>query len=57
MKLMCLLVAWTAMSLNAEVWSQEQKINLRLGDTNLEALFEEMQQQTNLRFIFNHEDV
>lgn len=57
MKLMCLLVAWTAMSLNAEVWSQEQKINLRLGDTNLEALFEKMQQQTNLRFIFNHEDV
>ena len=31
------------MSLNAEVWSQEQKINLRLGDTNLEVLFEEMQ--------------
>ena len=29
MKLMCLLVAWTAMSLNAEVWSQEQKINGR----------------------------
>ena len=57
MKLMCLVVVWTATSLNAEVWSQERKIDLRLGETNLELLLEEMQEQTNLRFIYNHEDV
>ena len=57
MKLMCLVIALATTSLNAEVWSQQKKISLRLGETGLEQLFEEMQQQTKLKFIFNHEDV
>lgn len=39
MKLMCLVVALGCTSLNAEVWSQEKKINLQLGEVNLEQLF------------------
>ncbi|MFR7875467.1 MAG: secretin and TonB N-terminal domain-containing protein [Butyricimonas paravirosa] len=57
MKLMCLVVALGCTSLNAEVWSQEKKINLQLGEVNLEQLFEQIQQQINLQFVFNHEDV
>lgn len=56
-KLMFLVIALTYSSLNAEVWSQEKKINLQLGEVNLETLFEQMQQRTHLRFIYNHEDV
>ena len=56
-KLMFLVIALTYNSLNAEVWSQEKKINLQLGEVNLETLFEQMQQRTHLRFIYNHEDV
>lgn len=57
MKLMCLVIALTCTDLNAEVWSQAKKIDLSLGDVNLETLFDQVQKQTNLRFIFNHEDV
>ena len=46
MKLMCLVIALATTSLNAEVWSQQKKISLRLGETGLEQLFEEMQQQS-----------
>lgn len=51
-KLMFLVIALTYNSLNAEVWSQEKKINLQLGEVNLETLFEQMQQRTHLRFIY-----
>lgn len=57
MKLMCLIVALGCTSLNAEVWSQEKKIDLQLGEVNLEQLFEQIQRQINLQFVFNHEDV
>ena len=57
MKLMCLIVILGYTSLNAEVWSQEKKIDLQLGEVNLEQLFECLQQQINLQFVFNHEDV
>lgn len=57
MKLMCLVIALGCTSLNAEVWSQQKKLDLNLGETNLVQLFEKMEQQTHLRFVFNHEDV
>lgn len=57
MKLMCLVIALGCTSLNAEVWSQQKKIDLNLGQIDLVQLFEKMQQKTNLRFVFNHEDV
>lgn len=34
-----------------------KKLDLQLGEINLEQLFEQMQSQTKLRFVFNHEDV
>lgn len=57
MKLMCLVIALGCTSLNAEVWSQQKKLDLNLGETSLVQLFEKMEQQTHLRFVFNHEDV
>lgn len=57
MKLMFLVITLACTSLNAAVWSQEKTIDLQLGEVNLETLFEQMQQRTHLRFIFNHEDV
>ncbi len=57
MKFMCLVITLTCTNLNAEVWSQAKKIDLQLGDVNLETLFDQVQKRTNLRFIFNHEDV
>lgn len=57
MKLMCLVVALGYTSLNAEVWSQQKKIDLNFEQMNLVQLFEKIQQQTNLRFVFNLEDI
>lgn len=56
-KLMCLIIALGCTSLNAEVWSQQKKIDLNFEQIDLIQLFEKMQQKTNLRFVFNHEDV
>lgn len=57
MKLMCLIVALGYSSLSAEVWSQQKKIDLNFEQIDLVQLFEKMEQKTNLRFVFNHEDV
>lgn len=56
-KLACLIVALAFSGLHAEVWSQEKKMDLRLGEIRLERLFEVLEQRTNLRFVFNHEAV
>lgn len=56
-KLMCLIVALGFSSLNAEVWSQQKRIDLNFEQTNLIQLFEKIQKKTNLKFVFNHEDV
>lgn len=57
MKLMCLVIALGGTSLNAEIWSQQKKLDLNFGKMDLIQLFEKMQQKTDLRFVFNHEDV
>ncbi len=56
-KLACLIVALAFSGLHAEVWSQEKKMDFRLGEIRLERLFEVLEQRTNLRFVFNHEAV
>lgn len=56
-KLMCLVIILGYSGLNAEVWSQEKRINLKTEKADLIQLFEQIQKQTNLKFVFNHEDV
>ncbi len=57
MKLACLIVALAFSGLHAEVWSQEKKMDLHLGEVRLERLFEVLERQTDLRFVFNQEAV
>ncbi len=57
MRLICLVIALGCPTLHAEVWPQEQRIDFHFGQMNLVQLFEKMQEKTNLRFVFNHEDV
>ncbi len=56
-KMMFLVVMLGSSGLNAEVWSQQKKIDLQFDQLNLIQLFEQIQQKTAYRFVFNHEDV
>ncbi len=56
-KLMCLIITLGYTGLNATVWSQEKRINLKSDQVNLVQLFQQMQKKTELKFVFNHEDV
>ena len=56
-KLMCLIITLGYTGLNATVWSQEKRINLKSNQVNLVQLFQQMQKKTELKFVFNHEDV
>ena len=56
-KLMCLILTLGYTGLNATVWSQEKRINLKSDQMNLVQLFQQMQKKTELKFVFNHEDV
>ena len=57
MKLACLVVLLTCSGLSANVWSQQERINLKLEQVSFVQLFDLIQQKTNLKFVFNHEDV
>lgn len=57
LKLMCLVVMLGYSALNAEVWSQQKRIDLEFEQTGLAQFLENLQRKTNLKFIFNHEDV
>ena len=56
-KLMCFIVTLGYSALNAEVWSQQKKIDFKFEQTDLNQFLEGLQSKTNLKFIFNHEDV
>lgn len=56
-KLMCLVIMMACAGLNAEVWSQQKRIDLQLNQTDFVQFFEQIQKKTNLKFVFNHEDV
>lgn len=56
-KLMFLVIILGYSGLNAEVWSQQKRIDLKLDQADLVQLFEQIQEKTGLKFIFNHEDV
>lgn len=56
-KLACLVVLLTCSGLSAKVWSQQERINLKFEQATFVQLFDLIQQKTNLKFVFNHEDV
>lgn len=56
-KLVLVIVLFTTSSMSANVWSQNERMSLRAGDMNMVQLFEQLQKHTNLRFVFNQEDV
>ena len=41
--------------LSAETLAQSEKVRLNVKDATLETVFNEIQRQTNLAFLFNHE--
>lgn len=57
MKLACLIMILSLSSLQAKVWSQQERLNLKFNDMNIVQVFEVLQQKTNLKFVFNHENV
>ncbi|HAP18643.1 MAG TPA: SusC/RagA family TonB-linked outer membrane protein [Butyricimonas virosa] len=56
-KLVFLVLVLGFSSLNAKVWSQQDRIDLVFENMNMVQLFEQIQQKTNLKFVFNQEDV
>ena len=57
MKLVCLVIILSLSSLQAKVWSQQERLNLKFNDVNIVQVFEILQKKTNLKFVFNHENV
>ena len=56
-KLVCLVVILGCNALNAEVWPQEKRINMKFEQTNLIDFFKHLQKETHLKFVYNHEDI
>ena len=56
-KLACLIMILSLSSLQAKVWSQQERLNLKFNDMDIVQVFEELQKKTNLKFVFNHENV
>lgn len=56
-KLVFLVLILGISSLNAKVWSQQERIDFVFENMNMVQFFEQLQKKTNLKFVFNHEDV
>lgn len=57
MRLACLVMLLSLSGLQAKVWSQQERLDLRSNDLNIVQVFEVLQKKTNLKFVFNHEHV
>ncbi|MEG2229060.1 MAG: carboxypeptidase-like regulatory domain-containing protein [Odoribacter sp.] len=57
MRFVCLVMILSISSLQAKVWSQQERLNLKLNDVNIVQFFDLLQKKTNLKFVFNHENV
>lgn len=57
MRFVCLVMILSLSSLEAKVWSQQERLNFRFNDINIVQVFEMLQKKTNLKFVFNHENV
>ena len=57
MKLICLVVTLSLSSLQAKVWSQHERLTEKFKNKNLAEVFDVLQKKTNLKFVFNYENV
>ena len=55
MKLFWILMCVFTFSVSAESLAQQERVSLNLKDVAVRALFDEIQRQTNLYFVFNTE--
>ena len=56
-KLVFLVLVFGFSGLNAEVWSQQERIDMVFENMNMVQFLEQMQQKTKLRLVYNFEDV
>lgn len=57
MKLACLILLLSLSSLEAKVWSQTSLLELSLNDKSMVEAIELLQKKTQLKFVFNNEDL
>lgn len=57
MKLMCLIVMLGFSGVHANAWSQQKKIDLFTEQASIVEFLGQLERQTHLKFVFNHEDV
>lgn len=57
MRFASLVMILSMTSLQAKVWSQQERLNLKFNDMGIVQVFEVLQKETNLKFVFNHESV
>lgn len=55
MKLCVIFTAFLSFSVSAKIAAQQEKVNLNLSKANLQTLFQEIQRQTGLYFVYNEE--
>lgn len=57
MRLTFLILILSISGLQAKVWSQQERLNLKFNNTNIVQVFEVLQKETNMKFVFNHEKI
>lgn len=57
MKLSILLLCFFVLKINATVWSQEAKVSLDFKNTSLIKVFDAIENQTDIRFVYKSEDL
>ena len=55
MKWCVIFTVFLSFSVSAEIAAQQEKVNLNLSKANLQTLFQEIQRQTGLYFVYNEE--
>ena len=55
MRVFVICMCFFSFGLSAETLAQSEKVRLNVKDATLETVFNEIQRQTNLAFLFNHE--
>lgn len=55
MKLCVIFTIFLSFSVSAKIVAQQEKVNLNLSGASLQTLFQEIQQQTGLYFVYNEE--
>lgn len=56
-KLICLVIILGLSSVNAEVWSQNNRIDLKVEECSLNQIVKMLQKKTDMKFVYNLEDL